>query len=97
VTNPCIKTGVIFQVLETGDCYRGDLFFDGVEWQVRGFTVPGIVTNHYDIIVSNVEIRQRSEKDPRRDTNPGIGLEWCSPDFLDHIQEWYPHLLRIMP
>lgn len=87
--NPCIKTGCLFQVVETGARYWGDLFFDGAEWQVRGFVPRDAMRGDPDIIVSNAQIIPRPTSE-YADTNYGIVIESASEPFREFMHKWNP-------
>jgi hypothetical protein len=90
--NPCIKTGCLFQVMETGARYWGDLFYDGREWQVRGFVPRDAGCGEPDIVVSNATIIQRPTSE-YADTNNGIVIESTSPKFREFMREWNPEVV----
>ena len=94
--NPCVKTGCVFQILESGDKYCGDLFHDGMEWQVRGFQLATTALEP-DAVFSDVRLFARNDGSPYADTNPGIVLEAVSDTFRDFIAKWYPYLVAKMP
>lgn len=99
--NPCIKTGLNFRVIETGESYTGDLFYHGEPpnglFQIRGIPIPQQdPAVPIDVWVLNVILCQRADS-PWQDTNSGISLVNPSFALKEHIKKYYPELIDIIP
>jgi hypothetical protein len=99
--NECVKTGFNFRIIETGENYTGDLFYygdapDGL-FQIRG--IPKVQQNPQVPLhawVVNVVLCQRKDSD-WQDTNSGVSIVNPSWAFKEHIRQWYPELIGVIP